>query len=235
MLTQEKKISGFLRLLPPAKIAIIAITEVLQHCNSLAPEGFRTARLVLDIGKAIEMEHHFQTAKKEDVFVPKFQTDIPYFAHDAYLQLHKRRLAVKLAQEGKENWMPEWTQAIRARVGGLVMDSLMKSAKIIRTKKTPDGESVTEEQSAFVNTYRYERGSKIGVVQVNPYIMDKLGKEPLKDTLHARHMPMLVQPKSWLAHNNGGYIYSRSGSYSEDHAPRLTRCFSECHAAEGVE
>lgn len=173
-------------------------------------DGVRTTRMLLDLGKTIEMEHHFYMAKREDVYIPKFQSDIPYFQQDAYFQLHKQRMAQKLASEGKENWMPEWTQGIRARVGAYLMDALMKVAKVTRTMTGPDGETITEDQAAFITTYRYEHGCKIGIVQVNPSIREKMAKEPMRDSLHARHMPMLVQPKPWLAHNSGGYIYSRS-------------------------
>lgn len=58
--------------------------------------------------------------------------------------------------------------------------------------------------------YRFENGNKIGVIQLNSYVREKLAKEPIRKALHARHLPMLVPPKPWLGHNNGGYLYSPS-------------------------
>ena len=37
-----------------------------------------------------------------------------------------------------------------------------------------------------------------------------MSKDSLVETLHPRHLPMLVKPKAWLSYNNGGYIYNRS-------------------------
>jgi DNA-directed RNA polymerase len=138
MTGEDRFISRFLRLLPATKLVVIAIMELLTepaHSDSI-----HTTRAVIQVGKAIEMEHHFQMAKKEDLPIPNFQQhQVPYYSADAYLELHKRRMAAKLENEGQENWMPEWTQAIRARVGAAVLDCLMRIAKITRTQTGPNG------------------------------------------------------------------------------------------------
>ena len=68
----------------------------------------------------------------------------------------------------------------------------------------------TEEQSALYHSYEYIRGHKLGVVKFNPAAADHMSKDPVAETLHPRHLPMLVKPKPWLSYNNGGYLYSRS-------------------------
>jgi len=138
MTGEDRFIARFLRLLPAKKLVIIAIMELLME--PAHGDSVRTTRAVIQVGKAIEMEHHFQTAKKEDLQIPNFQQNqVPYYSADVYLELHKRRIAAKLENEGRENWMPEWTQPIRARVGGTVLDCLMRIAKITRTLTGPDG------------------------------------------------------------------------------------------------
>lgn len=135
---EDRFISRFLRLLPTTKVVVIAIMELLTE--PAQSDSMRTTRTVVQMGKAIEMEHHFQMAKKEDLPIPNFQQNqVPYYSADAYLELHKRRMAAKLENEGRENWMPEWTQAIRARVGAAVLDCLIRVAKITRTRTGPDG------------------------------------------------------------------------------------------------
>jgi DNA-directed RNA polymerase len=141
MTGEDRFIARFLRLLPAKKLVIIAIMELLTE--PAHGDSVRTTRAVIQVGKAIEMEHHFQMVKKEDLPVPSFQQNpVPYYSASAYLELHKRRMAVKLQNEGRANWMPEWTQSIRARVGGTVLDCLMRVAKITRTLTGPDGVDV---------------------------------------------------------------------------------------------
>ena len=71
-----------------------------------------------------------------------------------------------------------------------------------------DARCSEEEQQAFYNAYRYERGFKIGIIKMNDMVIEKLSREPPRDQLHARHLPMVVRPRPWLRHNAGGYLYS---------------------------
>jgi len=65
-------------------------------------------------------------------------------------------------------------------------------------------------QPAFYHTIEYERGSRIGVIRLNPAVSERLAHDHLKDTLHPRHLPMLVQPEPWTSYNRGGYLDSKS-------------------------
>lgn len=71
-----------------------------------------------------------------------------------------------------------------------------------------------EKQPAFYHAYEYVRGQKLGVIRLNPVVADRLAKDPLRETLHPRHLPMLVKPKPWLAPDQGGYIYNTSRNIS---------------------
>lgn len=66
-----------------------------------------------------------------------------------------------------------------------------------------------EEQPAFFHSYEYLRGNKLGVIKLNPSIHERLAKDSVRETLHPRHLPMLVKPKLWLAADDGGYIYNK--------------------------
>ena len=50
------------------------------------------------------------------------------------------------------------------------------------------------------------------MIKLNPAVADRMAKDSLIDTLHPRHLPMLVRPKPWLSYNNGGYMYNRSSA-----------------------
>jgi DNA-directed RNA polymerase len=65
-------------------------------------------------------------------------------------------------------------------------------------------------QPAFHHAYEYVRGNKLGVIRLNPVVSERLAKDQLNDTLHPRHLPMLVKPQPWISHNAGGYLYSKS-------------------------
>ena len=69
-------------------------------------------------------------------------------------------------------------------------------------------------QPAFYHTFEYQRGYRIGVVRLNPVVSERMARDHLKDTLHPRQLPMLVEPEPWTSHNRGGYMYSRSAFFS---------------------
>ena len=71
----------------------------------------------------------------------------------------------------------------------------------------------TEEQPAFFHSYEYVRGHKLGVIKLNPVVADRIARDNIRETLHPRHLPMLVQPRPWLSHDQGGYMYNKSGSF----------------------
>ena len=59
-----------------------------------------------------------------------------------------------------------------------------------------------EEQS----TVEYICGQCLGVIKFNPAVAERMSKDPVAETLHLQHLPMLVKPKPWLSHNNGRYL-----------------------------
>lgn len=72
----------------------------------------------------------------------------------------------------------------------------------------------SEVQPAFYHTYEYMRGQKLGVIRLNPAVSERMAKDGLRETLHPRHLPMLVKPKPWLSVNQGGYLYNKSKEFS---------------------
>ena len=73
----------------------------------------------------------------------------------------------------------------------------------------------SEDHPAFFHSYEYLRGQKLGVIKLNPVVAERMAKDQLHQTLHPRHLPMLVKPKPWLAHDNGGYFYNKCKSLSD--------------------
>lgn len=77
---------------------------------------------------------------------------------------------------------------------------ILFSLKTLRSK---------ENQPAFYHAYEYVRGQKLGVIRLNPVVSERFAKDGLRTTLHPRHLPMLIKPKPWLNHNQGGYLYNQ--------------------------
>lgn len=68
----------------------------------------------------------------------------------------------------------------------------------------------TEKQPAFFHSYEYVRGQKLGVIKLNPAVANRMSLDGLRETLHPRHLPMLVKPKPWLSDEDGGYLNNKS-------------------------
>lgn len=43
-------------------------------------------------------------------------------------------------------------------------------------------------------------------------VAERIAKDSVRETLHPRHLPMLVKLKPWLGHNEGGYLYNEGSS-----------------------
>ena len=63
---------------------------------------------------------------------------------------------------------------------------------------------------AFFHTYQYVKGKRVGIIKFSEPLTELLSREPLRDTLHPRLMPMIVHPRPWLSYNSGGYLTAKS-------------------------
>jgi DNA-directed RNA polymerase len=204
----------FLSLIKPEMLSLITILEVmrLQGSGGIA-DGMKTARGLVSVGKAVELEYKAQMCKKNNISVPSTARagESGFFSRYSYHNLHARRVTARKYMEDAEEWTSDWTQVLRVRVGSFLLDRLMDVAKVIRTgtnKRT--GELVEEEQPAFSHSYEYVRGYKLGVIKLNPVVAERMIKDSIRDTMHPRHLPMLIKPKPWLNYNEGGYVYNKS-------------------------
>ena|SRR5581483_1482737 len=69
------------------------------------------------------------------------------------------------------------------------------------------------EAPAFYHSYIQHKGKRIGVIKLNPQLIQYLSKESVRDNVHPRMLPMLVHPRPWLTFNSGGYLTSPSMKY----------------------
>ena len=183
------------------------------HGSGGVAEGMKTARGLVSVGKAVELEYKAQMCKENNISIPSTARagESGFFSRYSYRDLHARRITARKYMEDAEEWRSDWTQALRVNIGSFLVDRLMDVAKVVRTgtnKRT--GELVEEEQPAFTHSYEYVRGYKLGIIKLNPAVAERMAKDSIRDTLHPRHLPMLIKPKPWLNYNDGGYFYNKS-------------------------
>ncbi|KAI0371016.1 DNA/RNA polymerase [Pilatotrama ljubarskyi] len=213
---EESQLSPFLRLLKPEKLSLITILELMHlHGSGGVQDGMKTARALLAVGRAVESEYKAEMCKKNNISVPSSNPARPgdqnVFTSLGYRDLHARRVAARKYMEDSEEWTSEWSQLVRVKIGSFLVDCLMDVATVQRSIKDPrTNEIITEEQPAFFHSYEYLRGHRLGVIKFNPAVAERMSKDPIAETLHPRHLPMLVKPKPWLSYNNGGYLYNRT-------------------------
>ncbi|KAI8341102.1 hypothetical protein BC941DRAFT_467156 [Chlamydoabsidia padenii] len=235
----------FLSLLPVEKLSIITILELLRlHNSSGIADGMKTARAVIDVGKAVEMEYNATYIKRTGRYheiqnMPSNGRQINLAVRKATMkqQQQQQQLQQGTASSSSEAlfdhdgdstpsslttspslqpsladpWNPVWPSAIRAKVGSVLTSLLIDSAKIPVPSHNPDtGEKITEHIPAFFHTYQYVRGKRVGIIKFSDQLTKLVSKEPLRDTLHPRLMPMIVHPRPWLRYNDGGYLSAKS-------------------------
>ena len=222
---KPQPLAPFLSLIKPEKLSLITILEImrLQGSGGVA-DGMKTARGLVSVGRAVELEYKAQICKKNNISVPSTARagEGGFFSRYSYHNLHARRVIARKYMEDAEEWTSDWTQLLRVRVGSFLVDRLMDVAKVIRSgtnKRT--GELVEEEQPAFTHSYEYLRGFKLGIIKLNPVVAERMAKDSIRDTMHPRHLPMLVKPKPWLSYNEGGYIYNKSAYVSPGQLPEF--------------
>lgn len=137
------RLGPFLSLLKPQKLSLITILELMRlQGTGGVQEGMKTARALLTVGKAVEMEHKAEVLKKNNIQVPISGSrpgDMTYFTSKAYKELQEWRTNAANYMEGTTEWSSEWTHTVRARVGSFLVDCLMDVATVRRSavdKKT---------------------------------------------------------------------------------------------------
>ena len=99
-------------------------------------EGMKTARALLTIGKAVELEHKAEICRRNNITIPTTTSrasEPSYFTQSAYKDLHARRVTARKYMEDSEEWAAAWSQLLRVKVGSLLVDALMDVATVVRS------------------------------------------------------------------------------------------------------
>ncbi|WWC87227.1 uncharacterized protein L201_002115 [Kwoniella dendrophila CBS 6074] len=218
----------YLQLLPVEKLALITILEIMRMSGSGGiADGMKALRGMLAVGKAVETEFRAETIKNVagvdshhwlKTIDPQTQKPSRQLVGSVWRrigeQLNNPKVGETIASSSMtmhddlhQVWTPAWSQMAQLGVGSELVDALLKVAKVQRTARNPiTDEEITEEQAAFTHAYEYIRGKKLGVIKLNPVVAGRLARDDVGVVIHPKHLPMLVEPRPWTSHNQGGYL-----------------------------
>ncbi|RCI03293.1 DNA-directed RNA polymerase [Rhizopus stolonifer] len=207
---ERRQYGPFLKVLPPNTLSIVTILELLRlHNSSGIGDGMKTARAILDVGKAVEMEYNAVQMKKNS----KSQDIQQVLASGKLFNMavNKAQRKSTSGEEQLNEWNPAWPSTTRAKVGSVLTSLLLESAKIPVPSRDPEtGKKIIENIPAFFHTYQYVLGKRVGIIKFADQLTEMLSREPIRDTLHPRLLPMLVAPRPWISYSSGGYLSTKS-------------------------
>ena len=226
---KDRRLYGdFLRLLPLDKLAAVTILSAMASFSDRHAGGVRLSSLVMSVGKAIEdesiavaIQKRFEGKKKwrglsgagrQRRLASSMKSRKGFGALGGlYKLMEHERHGVKDARADSTEWMDlTWTNAVRAKVGAVVVSALISTAKMQVSRQHPDTHhDVVQEQPAFFHSYQYREGRRLGMVTANSALIDKLKKEPHHIGL-AKHLPMVAEPKKWDSVKEGGFFKYRA-------------------------
>ncbi|SCV02225.1 LAMI_0G17040g1_1 [Lachancea mirantina] len=212
--TQEKKqnkarleYGPYLTLVNPEKMCVITILELLK-LNSTGGiiEGMRTARAVISVGKAIEMEFRAEQLLKSEAFVFK---EVNRKSHEFRKLVQRARTTFRSMKIEESKIL--WPQEARAKIGSILISMLIHVARVgVEGVDPVTQERIKGEAPAFSHGYQYHNGSKLGVLKIHRTLIHQLNGERLVAAVQPQLLPMLVKPRPWKSWNSGGYHYSQS-------------------------
>lgn len=206
----------YLSLVEPEKMCVITILELLKlNSTGGVIEGMRTARAVISVAKAIEMEFRSEQLLKNEV---QLFRDVNRKSHEfkKYVQRAKSTFRSFKIEESKV----VWPQAARAKIGSIMISILIHVAKVDLEGIDPvTKQKVYGEAPAFSHGYQYHNGSKLGVLKIHRSLIQQLNGERLVASVQPQLLPMLVKPRPWKNWKSGGYYYTQSSLIRSKDSP----------------
>ncbi|QLL31806.1 hypothetical protein HG536_0B06740 [Torulaspora globosa] len=224
----------YLQLVEPEKMCVITILELLKlNSTGGVIEGMRTARAVISVGKAIEMEFRSEQLLKNESQLFK---DVNKKSHEfkKYVQRAKSKFRSYKIEESKV----VWPQAARAKIGSIMISMLIHVAKVDLEGIDPvTKQKVYGEAPAFSHGYQYHNGSKLGVLKIHRSLIQQLNGERLIASVQPQLLPMLVKPRDWKNWKSGGYYYNQSSLIRSKDSPEqmaYLKAVSDANAIDTV-
>lgn len=200
--------------IPTEKLSVSSIISCLRTVclQSNDDRGAKVVTLVSSISSAIEQERlvkYTKTSKKyrqwraltqEDSKRKREHTAKPTTEHSP--EATSDATSNSLSQDIQKF---EWPPSVRVRIGAMLLSQILENTKIEVSRKGRSGDTVREKQNAFSHSYSYIAGKRVGVIRLNPALMEIMTKAPLSPSL-AKQLPMVHPPQPWTGYVDGGYL-----------------------------
>ncbi|KAJ2615523.1 DNA-directed RNA polymerase [Coemansia sp. RSA 1365] len=214
----------FFRKLDASKMAVITILETLRISaltskpskteESLAlhnesASGTLTAKLATLVSQAIHNEMRLEQMKKRtNRHVVGYNLSVARLATSGKLfNMAIRRAKAREHRElGDTMFLDAWDISTKMRIGSLLISMLIEAARVPETSMDSTGQVVRHMVPAFTHSCTTRKGKRYGMVTPHKSLMELFRSESIAGFMHARHLPMLVPPRPWLAYNSGGYL-----------------------------
>lgn len=196
----------YLLLVPPQKMCVVTILELLKLTSTGGIDnGMRAARALLSVGRAIELEYRSQSFvdTENKVYSKKVRTITQW----------KKLLRMKkhVILDDSNIQSSEWNNSVSAKVGAVLISLLKHVAKVpVRGVDPTTGNAVTGVQPAIHHTYKFANGQKLGVFLIHKEVVRQLAGKSFSNCVQPQLLPMLVPPRPWTTHNDGGYLFSKN-------------------------
>lgn len=229
----------FLRLVEPEKLAAITILSVMALLSKMGVgHGVKLARVVIHVGKMVQEESISETLQKFSKRPGNREQNVTGGVRRLSLLRRKTLVnGVQTQQEysrgPQENKALLWSPSIQAKVGAILSSHLLDTAKImVHRVDSESGQKLSDHQPVFMHTYKYDKGRRVGYVEMNGAMIEKLLQEPAGDLL-AKHLPMVAKPRPWKGIKEGGFLGYPVSALRLKNGDESQRKYAEAAADKG--
>lgn len=212
MQKQNLSVHELLKNLPPEKLAIICLLEVFR-VQKKASEQSKTepfckfVSLASAIGTAIEREVLASSLPASPYRQQLTRKIMRFLPRDRVLKEPQVRETIgevvgKLDEFSKLSHPVDWTPVLRVEVGAFLLQLCLQLCKFQR-----EGQEYSALEHKIIKT---PNGERLGVIQVHPFIMEEVSKEPVFVHATPSSLPMLIPPVPWFTCDSGGYLSYRN-------------------------
>lgn len=243
--TSEEKLRAeygpFLRLLTPEHLSALVTISFIQIISKAGiGTPVKVGRTITELGRMMEMEVEAEQALKDklkekrakDPDSKKYKWRDPALKQSEYLETswgesmeqYKSRLYSRTVR---------WSSAIHARVGAVLCEMLIDSAKLhVRQENSVTGELEHLHHPAFTREIGFSQGKQVGIISLHPEMVKILTKEPPSHVI-AKQLPMISKPRPWTGFYEGGYLSSKTPFIRGKTGDMSQRDYGEAAASRG--
>jgi DNA-directed RNA polymerase len=209
----ERCIYGpILRLGDPTRLAAVTILTLLNtSAIQGVDKGVIIQRLLNDVARVAQDDIRTQILEKAER-ERRRSRKVKFTGDKAEAQATEEGIITdaKEPSDAKDPALGLWSIQIRARVGSILVKSLIETAKVRVVKEHPiSKERISQLQPAFSHMHAPRKGKKVGMLFINADLVERLKREPMGDFL-AKHLPMVAEPQPWRRLNEGGFLSSKA-------------------------